>query len=345
MRYRLLGRSGLRVAEVALGTMTFGGEGAWGADPSEARRIYDRYLAAGGNFVDTADRYANGESERIVGELVAADRDRIVLGSKYTLTRRPGDPNASGNHRKSLVAALDASLSRLRTDYIDVYWVHAWDALTPIEEIVRALDDQVRAGKVHYVGFSNVPAWVVARADAIASLRGWTPFVALQTEYSLVQREPERELVPMARACDIGVLAWGPLGGGVLTGKYAGRTDGAEPRRLAAGDPRLSAPNLLLAAEVGAIGEEVGAPAASVAIAWLLHREGVTIPILGARRAAQLEDTLSSVALTLGGEHLDRLDSASRVDRGAPHDFLASPEFRDRIYGGTYDLIASHRPV
>ena len=200
MRYKLLGKSGLRVSELALGTMTFGEEWGWGASKEECHKMFDAYAHAGGNFIDTANRYTEGTAERIVGELIAADRAHFVLASKYTLKMRNGDPNYCGNHRKNMVQSLEASLKRLHTDYLDMFWVHAWDFLTPVEEVMRGLDDLVRAGKVLYIGISDTPAWVVAQANTLADLRGWTSFIGIQAQYSLIERTPERELLPMARA-------------------------------------------------------------------------------------------------------------------------------------------------
>src|SRR5918996_4783286 len=219
--YRLLGRSGLRVSPLALGTMTFGTEWGWGADRDEARRIFDLYVDRGGNFVDTANQYTNGTAERFVGEFARGRRDELVIATKYTVTSRPADPNASGNHRKSMVASVEASLERLQTDYIDLLYLHIWDGVTPVEEILRAMDDLVRAGKVLYVGISDTPAWQVSRMQAIADLRGWSPLVALQIEYSLIERTVERDLIPMAWEMGLGVVPWSPLASGVLTGKYS----------------------------------------------------------------------------------------------------------------------------
>src|SRR5246500_2230176 len=240
MRYTLLGNTGLRVSEVALGTMTFGTDWGWGAPEAESAKQFELFAEAGGTLIDTANKYTNGTSESILGELLAADRDHFVVGTKYSLNVRDGDLNAGGNHRKSLVQALDASLRRLRTDHVDILWLHAWDYLTPPEEVMRALDDQVRLGKVLYLGISDTPAWVVAQLQTMAAARGWSTFSGLEIEYSLVQREVERELIPMARGLGLGVLAWGPLGAGVLSGKYASgspagerRLDGADPGRLA----------------------------------------------------------------------------------------------------------------
>src|SRR5580658_8656393 len=220
MNYRLLGHSGLRVSEICLGTMTFGEDWGWGASREEARKLYDAFREAGGNFIDTANVYTNGASERLLGEFMAGHRESVVRATKYTNAAPGTDPNAAGNHRKSMMQSVEASLKRLGTDYIDLYWVHAWDQITPVEEVMRGLDDLIRQGKVLYVGISDAPAWWIAQANTLAHLRGWSPFAGLQIEYSLIERTVERELIPMAKALNIGVTAWSPLGNGVLTGKY-----------------------------------------------------------------------------------------------------------------------------
>src|ERR1700738_5272456 len=223
MKYRLLGNSGLRVSEAALGTMTFGEDWGWGAAKDEARRVYDAFREAGGNFIDTANIYTNGTSESFLGDFMKGHRESVAIATKYTNVAAPGaDPNAAGNHRKSMVQAVEASLKRLQTDYIDLYWVHIWDQITPFEEVMRGLDDLVRQGKVLYVGISDAPAWWIAQANTLARLRGWSPFVGLQIEYSLIERTVERELIPMGKALNLGVLAFSPLAGGFLTGKYHG---------------------------------------------------------------------------------------------------------------------------
>lgn len=340
MRYRLLGRSGLRVSELSLGTMTFGEEWGWGAPKEESRRIFDAYAEAGGNFLDTANRYTEGTSERWVGEFVAADRDHFVVATKYTLKDRDGDPNFAGNGRKNLVRSLDASLKRMGLEHVDLLWVHAWDERTPAEEVMRALDDQVRAGKVQYVGVSDTPAWVVSRANLLAEMRGWTPFVALQIEWSLIQRTVERELVPMAGALGMAVTPWGVLGGGVLSGKYAsgGAAEG-EGGRIAAGHPRRSERNLAIAAEAGRVAEETGRTPSQVALAWLRARPGNVIPILGARRLAQLEDNLGCLDFALEGEHLRRLDEASRIEMGFPREMLETEATRGNVHAGTFHQV------
>ena len=333
VRYRLLGASGLRVSELALGTMTFGETWGWGASKDESRKIFDRFHDAGGNFVDTANNYTDGTSEEFVGELVAPDREHFVLATKYTLTTRPDDPNAGGNHRKNLVQSLDASLRRLRTDYVDLLWVHMWDGLTPVEEVVRALDDLVRAGKVLHVGVSDTPAWVAARAHAIAQLRGWTPFTAVQLPYSLVDRGAERDLLPFARELGLAVLCWGILEGGVLTGKYEDET--AAPRRYTDASEQERA----LAREVVAVASEAGCSPAQVALAWVRAQPGNLIPILGARTEAQIVDNLACLDVELEPDALERLSAARAIDLGFPHSFLGSDHVRGLIFGTTRELI------
>jgi aryl-alcohol dehydrogenase-like predicted oxidoreductase len=322
VRYTLLGNSGLRVSELALGTMTFGTDWGWGASESESAKQFEIFAEAGGTLIDTANKYTNGTAESILGELLAADRDHFVVGTKYSLNLRDGDLNAGGNHRKSLVQALEASLRRLRTDHVDVLWLHAWDYLTPPEEVMRALDDQVRLGKVLYLGISDTPAWVVAQMQTLAAARGWAPFAGLQIEYSLVQREVERELIPMARGLGLGVLAWGPLGAGVLSGKYASPDSQASQRRLADVEPG----RLAIAQGVAKVADELGLSSSVVALAWLRAQGGI-IPILGARTAQQLADNLSCIDVTLPRPVLAQLDQASHSSRGFPHDFLAGTDF------------------
>ncbi|HEX6385589.1 MAG TPA: aldo/keto reductase [Anaerolineae bacterium] len=340
MRYKLLGKSGLRVSELALGTMTFGTDWGWGAPEEVCRQAFDVYAEAGGNFIDTANRYTNGTAETFVAEFIAADRDHFVLSTKYTLFDRRDDPNFSGNQRKNMVRSLEASLKRLQTDYVDLFYVHAWDFMTPVEEVMRALDDLVRAGKVLYVGISDTPAWVVAQANTLADLRGWSRFVGLQTRYSLVDRAAERDLLPMARALDIGVTAWSVLGAGVLTGKY-NREETAEDGRAARWD--LAERDLAIAGEVVKVAEDIGRSPSQVALNWVRQQPGVMIPLIGATKVSQLEDNLACVEFELTWAQLQRLDEASRIDLGFPHNFLASDEIRDLVYGGTYGRVDNHR--
>ncbi len=346
MRYKLLGRSGLRVSELSLGTMTFGEEWGWGASRSESLKVYDAYAKSGGNFIDTANRYTNGTSEKLVGEFIGAEREHFVVATKYSLSMRPDDPNACGNHRKNLVQALDASLQRLRTDYLDLLWLHAWDFLTPVEEVMRALDDQVRAGKVLYVGISDTPAWIVSRANTLAEVRGWTPFVALQIEYSLIERTPERELLPMAREYEMAITPWAVLGGGVLTGKYGqteGKVEAADSKRAVVNTTRVNVKNLQIAAEVQKIAGEIGCLPAHVAVAWVRGQPGDIIPIIGARTEEQMIQNLGSLDVNLSAEQRHRLDEVSRISLGFPHEFLTRDTIRTVVYGDTYPLIDNHR--
>lgn len=322
MRYTTFGRTGLRVPELVLGAMTFGDQGGVGAPAEECRRILDTYAEAGGTMIDTAINYRGGASEEILGELLAGRRDRFVVATKYTVSRDPADPNGGGNHRKNLRLSLETSLRRLRTDHVDVYWVHIWDRHTPIEETMRALDDAVTAGKVLYVGVSDTPAWVVARANTLAEWRGWTPFAGLQVPYSLVNRDAERELLPMAEASGLTVTAWSPLGGGVLSGKYnAGRPDGsARLAPNAVGDHDLE-----VARAVEEVAGELGVTPAQVALAWTRRRSGV-LPIIGARSAEQLRDNLGCLDVTLPPELVLRLEEATGFSLGFPADFIAQTE-------------------
>jgi aryl-alcohol dehydrogenase-like predicted oxidoreductase len=338
MRYKLLGASGLRVSELALGTMTFGETWGWGASKDGSRKIFEAFAEAGGNFVDTANNYTDGTSEEYVGDLVASDREHFVIATKYTLSTRRDDPNAGGNHRKNMVQALEASLRRLRTDYVDLLWLHMWDGLTPVEEVMRAFDDLVRAGKVLYVGFSDTPAWVVSRAHAIASVRGWTPPVAVQLPLSLADRGAQRDLLPMARQLDLAVCAWGTLEGGTLTGKYFAKDGG--PRRYS-GEP--SETEQALAREVMAVAEEAGCSPAQVALNWVRQQPGLLIPIIGARTEEQARDNFACLEHPLSEKQLERLTDAAPISLGFPHSFLASQHVTQLIFGDTRPLIDSHR--
>jgi aryl-alcohol dehydrogenase-like predicted oxidoreductase len=337
-RYRLLGRSGLRVSPLTLGTMTFGEEWGWGSSASESRRILDRYAELGGNSIDTANFYTNGTSERCLGEFLEGRRDRFVLATKYTLSMQAGDPNAGGNHRKALLQSLEASLERLRTDYIDLLWVHAWEPRTPIDELMRALDDVVRAGKVLYIGMSNAPAWKIAQANTLADMRGWTPFVALQMQYNLVERAIEREFVPACAELNIGQMPWSPLAAGVLTGKY-NRIEGQntqldESLRKPRQEKSVKTPALEIAAEVQRVAAELDRSAAQVSLNWLLSRPTVVSPIIGARTLAQLDDNLGALDFELSCEQRERLDQVSAISLGYPYSYLTAKSVSSYITGG-----------
>ncbi|MFC7447201.1 aldo/keto reductase [Rhodococcus daqingensis] len=306
MRYRLLGRTGLRVSELFLGTMGFGGQGA---QPDACRRILDRYDDAGGNVVDTAINYRDGESESILGGLLGSRRDRFVLATKYSASRDGSDPNAAGNHRKNLMSSLETSLRRLRTDRIDLYWVHLWDPHTPVEETMRALDDAVRAGKIQYVGISDAPAWVVAQANTLAQWQGWTQFAGLQVPYNVLSRDIERELLPMAEAFGMTVATWAPLAHGALAGRAGSEPADARTRKAVRA--------------LREVADELGATPAQVAIAWTRARSRAVHPILGARTVAQLEDNLGALAVSLPDNAIERLDATGEFTLGFPGDFLA----------------------
>lgn len=317
------------MSEYCLGTATFGEDG-WGCDEAEAGRILDVYLEAGGFFVDSSSVYAGGRSEEILGRLIRGRRDELVVGTKYTASWRPGDVNVWGSHRKGLRQTLDRSLRNLGVDYLDVLWVHSWDQLTPLEEMMRALDDEVRAGRILYVGVSNTPAWATARATTIAELRGWTPFAGMQAEYSLASRTPEHELIPMAHALGLEVLAWSPLAGGVLGGGYAGQ--GARGSRYPKG---AVPPNRQQVAEgLAEVAAEIGQPSAAVAFAWLHQRPKPPIVMLGARTAEQLKGNLPYLDLELDADTLRRLDELSEPAPIMPKEGLDMPGLDVYFHGG-----------
>jgi aryl-alcohol dehydrogenase-like predicted oxidoreductase len=341
MNYRLFGRSGLKVSEISLGTMTFGDDWGWGAAKEESRKIYDAYRDAGGNFIDTANVYTNGTSESLVGEFIRDHRQSVVLATKYTNAMAGNDPNAAGNHRKSMVQAVEASLRRLQTDYIDLYWLHIWDRMTPVEEVMRAFDDLVRQGKILYIGVSDAPAWWIAQANTLAELRGWTQFIGLQIEYSLIERTVERELIPMAQAFKLGLVAWSPLAGGVLSGKYHGSnaTDGRYSTDMMKSMQPTGDRNDRIVAAVKQVSQQVGRSPAQVALAWLRYRDIPAIPIVGARKLSQLHDNLASLELRLTEEQVSALDGASAIELGFPHDFYKHEMVKVIAYGGMRDKI------
>lgn len=341
MKYRLLGNSGLRVAEMSLGTMTFGDDWGWGSSKDEARKVYEAYRDAGGNFIDTANMYTNGTSEQFLGEFMRDHRQEVVLATKYTNAAPGKDPNAGGNQRKNMVQALEASLRRLKTDYIDLYWMHIWDKLTPVEEIMRAFDDLVRAGKVLYIGVSDTPAWWVAQANTMAELRGWTQFIGLQIEYSLVERTIERELIPMANSFKLGLVAWSPLAGGLLSGKYHANNANGSRYTQETGKEFLRTGERIdrVVGALNKVSEETGRSMAQVALAWLRYRDIPIIPIIGARRISQLQDNLDSLTLELNPEQVSRLNQASAIELGFPHDFYDRELVRNVVYGGMRDQI------
>ncbi|MBL8062328.1 MAG: aldo/keto reductase [Anaerolineales bacterium] len=335
MRYKLLGRSGLRVSELCLGTMTFGNDWGWGAEKDESKKIFDLFAEAGGNFIDTSNNYTNGTSEKFIGEFIQNDRDHFVIATKYTLTERKSDPNFGGNHRKNMMRSVEGSLERLGTDFIDLLYLHMWDYMTPIDEVMRSLDDLVRAGKVLYVGISDTPAWVISQANILADLRGWSRFAAMQAPFSVADRALERELIPMAEAHDMSVLTWGVLEGGELTGKYNASSD--EPKRSKDTSERIKA----IASILMDIAQEVGRTPSQVAVNWVRQKSRNIIPILGARSEKHLKDNLGCLEFALTEEQIKHLNEASPIDFGFPHSFLHSDHVRGLIFGETFAKIAT----
>jgi aryl-alcohol dehydrogenase-like predicted oxidoreductase len=345
MKYKLLGRSGLRVSEICLGTMTFGEEWGWGNNKEISQQVFNGFAEAGGNFIDTANSYTNGTSEKMVGEFMGHERDKFVLATKYTITTNPKDPNAGGNHRKNLVQSVNASLKRLNCDYIDLLWIHMWDNHTPTDELMRALDDIVKQGKVLYVGASDTPAWVVAQANTMADMRGWNPFIGLQLEYSLVERSIEPEFFPMADSLDLGIAAWSPLAFGVLTGKYLGKQ--AQDARLSLVDDLwktkyLNDKNQKIAQAVVNIAQETGKSPAQVALSWTRQKSPRVIPIIGAKSTQQLNDNLGCLNFELTYEQMRKLDEASAFSSPFPHNFLSRKEIQHIWAGDLFEQVEAH---
>jgi aryl-alcohol dehydrogenase-like predicted oxidoreductase len=324
--YVSLGHSGLRVSPFCLGAMTFGEDWGWGSSVEDSQRIIDRYTDLGGNFLDTANAYTKGHSEKIIGDHIGRDkarRERLVIATKFFSNMYKGDPNAGGASRKSLTAACEHSLRRLQTDYIDLYWLHCWDRFTPIEETMRALDDLVAAGKVRYIGFSDTPAWKVAQAQTIALFRGWSPLIALQLEYSLLERTIEGELVPAALELGLGVTPWSPLKSGLLTGKYKREEAAtATPGRGAFVTRAFSDEAFRVVDVLKTVASEAGTTPASAALAWVQQRPGVASTIIGARTLEQLDANLGALEVKLTPEQIKTLDDASKPKLNFPYDFV-----------------------
>ncbi len=324
--YVTLGRSGLRVSPFCLGAMTFGEDWGWGSSVAESEAIISRFMERGGNFIDTANVYTKGHSEKIIGDFVGRDharRDRIVIATKFFGNLFPGDPNGGGAGRKTIVSSCEQSLRRLQTDYIDLYWMHCWDRFTPVDETMRALDDLVTSGKVRYIGFSDTPAWKVSQAQTVAHFRGWAPLVALQIEYSLLERTVEGELVPMALEMGLGVTPWSPLKSGVLSGKYT--RENAASVKADRGErvtQNLGEKVYSIIDELIATGKELGSSPASIALAWVQGRPGVASTIIGARRMDQLDQNLAALDVMLSRDQVARLDKLSKPTLGFPMQFL-----------------------
>ncbi|NUP04511.1 MAG: aldo/keto reductase [Polyangiaceae bacterium] len=344
--YSLLGRSGLRVSPLCLGTMTFGTEWGWGSPKETVHRLLDRFIDAGGNFIDTADGYTGGTSETMIGDYLAERkrRDEVVLATKFTFNTRLGDPNAGGNGRKNVMRAVESSLKRLKTDYIDLYWLHAWDGMTPVEEVMSTFDALVRSGKVRYIGLSDVPAWYASRGQTIAELRGMERIAALQLEYSLLERNIEREHIPLAIELGMGVTPWSPLASGLLSGKYkreaanaaggAGRLSEVQKQGNPAFLKLLTERNWKIVDELVAVAKQLGRSPAQVALAWVTRRPGVASTIIGATKLEQLEDNLRALETDLPRELVDRLETVSRPETIHPYIFF-EPTMRAMVTGGT----------
>jgi aryl-alcohol dehydrogenase-like predicted oxidoreductase len=333
MKYKLLGRSGLKVSELCLGTMGFGTDNGWGADKETSKQVFDTYVSAGGNFLDTANIYTKGTSERFLGGFIAADREKYVVATKYSLYENQTNVNASGNSRKNMMASVEASLKRLNTDYIDLFYLHIWDNLTPVDEILRGLDDLVRQGKIQYLGISDTPAWVISKANTLAELMGWSQFIGLQIEYSLIQRTVERELIPMAQHYNMTVLPWAPLAGGALSGKYLR----GEKGRIKESSNRLNERSVKITKEVIAIADELGVDASGVALKWLMQQNVSCIPIVGATKPEQVKQNLKCVNVTLSAEHMQRLNIVSAFELGFPAAFFEEDAVKKNLSGGFYD--------
>ncbi|MBT5890059.1 MAG: aldo/keto reductase [Chromatiales bacterium] len=339
MKYRLLGSSSLRVSEVCLGAMTFGEETGIGASEEVSKAVYDEYLEQGGNFIDTANIYTLGSSERMLAKFIGANRDDLVVASKYSMTTDAARLNAGGNHRKNLTQALEMSLQRLNTDFIDLYWVHGWDQVTPVGEVMRALDDMVRAGKILHIGISNAPAWYIAEANTLARERNMTPFTAMQLHYSLVERGIEADYFDLAKAHDMAILAWSPLAGGLLTGKFTapdGSVDLSDSRLKNSpwGGAFLVDERLAIARGVGELAAEMGVSSSQLALAWLLQRPaGPVIPIIGAKKPEQLRENLGCLDIQLSAEQIDRLDALNPLKLGYPHSLLQNDKYQAMIHG------------
>jgi len=332
MKYKLLGKSGLKVSELCLGTMGFGEDWKWGADYGTSKKIFETFCEAGGNFIDTANLYTNGTSEKYLADFIEQQRDNYVLATKYTLSdaRTNTNINGAGNNRKNMMRSVEQSLKRLKTDYIDLFYLHAWDNLTPIDEIMRGLDDLVTQGKVNYIALSDTPAWVVSAAQTMAQSNSWNKLVALQIEYSLMQRTPERDLLPMAKHFGLTITPWAPLAGGALTGKYLKGDKG----RLPDTSQRLNETNIAIVKQVLVIANELNCSPSSVALKWVMQKNFSCIPIIGATKVSQIVENLECLTINLSDEQIDTLNEISKIELGFPHDFLLAEGTREVIYGG-----------
>jgi aryl-alcohol dehydrogenase-like predicted oxidoreductase len=340
MQYKLLGNSGLRVSELCLGTMGFGTESGWGIDEAHSFEILEHFANAGGNFLDTANRYSNGSSEKILGNFISSkDRDQFVIATKYALYDNTNHPNASGNSRKNMMRSVEASLKRLQTDFIDIFYLHIWDHTTPMEEILRGFDDLITQGKILYPAISDTAAWRVSAANTYAQQNGMQPFAALQIEYSLLQRTAEHELLPMAKHYGMTLAPWAPLAGGALTGKYLKGDKG----RIGAASVRLNERAQSITKVVMEIADEIGTTASNVALQWTRQQGIECIPIVGATKLSQLEDNLGVINLQLTAEHIEQLNTISAIPQIFPNTFFNEDAVKLATMGGFYDKIDRRR--
>jgi aryl-alcohol dehydrogenase-like predicted oxidoreductase len=339
MKYKLLGNSGLKVSELCLGTMGFGKEWNWGADKETSFAVMESFANAGGNFIDTANRYTDGTSEKYIGEFMQANRDHFIVATKYSLHDNLTNVNASGNNRKNMMRSVELSLKRLNTDFIDLLYLHIWDNLTPIDEVMRGLDDLVRQGKVNYIGISDTPAWIISKGQTLAELMGWSKFIALQVEYSLLQRTPERDLIPMAKHFGMTVTPWAPLAGGALTGKYLRGDKG----RLPDNSKRLNERAVSITQTVIDIADQLGVAPAHVALKWTMMQDFASIPIVGATKVSQMEENMKCLEVNLTQEHIEKLNDISKIELGFPGDFLNEEGVRMVTFGGFYDKIEKRK--
>jgi len=340
MNYKLFGKSGLRVSELCLGTMGFGTEWNWGSDKETSKQIFDKFASEGGNFIDTANRYTEGTSEKFVGDFIAKDRDHFVVATKYSLYDRSGDLNCAGNHRKNMMRSVKESLWRLNTEYIDLLWLHIWDSWTPTEEILKGLEDLISRGMVHYIGISDTPAWIVSQANTMAELRGWNQFIGLQIEYSLIQRTVEAELFPMAKAYGMTITPWAPLAGGALTGKYLKGDKG----RLAENSVRLGERAINITKKVVELAGQLGVSASQLAINWTRqHKNQSVVPIFGATKVSQMQEVLGCLDFQIPVEVMNELNEVSKVDLPFPQKFFNEAGVQDVLYGGVKGTMKDSR--
>ncbi|OHX65202.1 aldo/keto reductase [Flammeovirga pacifica] len=337
MQYKFFGKTGLKVSELCLGTMTFGEDWGTGTDKYTSQKIFDAFVEKGGNFFDTANFYTNGTSEKYLGEFIQKNREHHVVASKYTLIENADHPNGSGNSRRNMMNTVEASLKRMNTDYMDILWLHMWDGTTQIEDILRGMDDLISQGKVCYIGISDTPAWVVSQGNTYAKLRGWEQFAGIQVEYSLIAREVERELIPMSDHFDMSVLAWAPLGAGILSGKYnKGMIDQG---RLSENSVKFTDHNLNIARRVEEFANEIGATTSQVALKWLMKNNQKVIPIIGARKVEQVQQNLGVLDIDLTEDMMTELNKMSKINLGFPNEFLQQDNARNYSFGGWYDKI------